>query len=53
VEDDIVYYRVDQTIYRAKIGEKQLGTPERVAEGPAVPGIHWAFFGPSVVVGKQ
>ena len=53
VEDDIVYYRVDQTIYRAKIGEKQLGTPERVVEGPAVPGIHWAFFGPSVVVGKQ
>ncbi len=46
VEDGQVYYRVDQTIYRARIGAKTLEKPEVLVEGGAVPGIHWAFFGP-------
>jgi hypothetical protein len=48
VEDGQVYYRVDQAIYRAKIGEKELGKPELLVEDKEVPGIHWAFFGPDV-----
>lgn len=48
VEDGQVYYRVDQAIYRAKIGEKELGNPELLVEDKEVPGIHWAFFGPAV-----
>ena len=47
VEDGQVYYRVDQAIYRAKIGEKALDKPELLVEDEAVPGIHWAFFGPA------
>ncbi len=46
VEDGQVYYRVDQAIYRAKIGEKELERPELLVEDEAVRGIHWAFFGP-------
>jgi hypothetical protein len=50
VEDGQVYYRVDQAIYRAKIGEKELDKPELLVEDKEVPGIHWAFFGPTTPV---
>jgi len=42
-----VYYRVDNAIYRAPIGEKELGKPELLVEDNVVRGIHWAFFGPA------
>lgn len=47
VEAGQVYYRVDQAIYRAPIGEKTLGKPTLIVEGSDVPSIHWAFFGPN------
>jgi hypothetical protein len=46
VEGGDVYYRVDQSIYRAHIGSKTLDAPELLVESAAVPHIHWAFFGP-------
>lgn len=47
VQNEVVYYRVFDTIYKAKIikGER-LGTPELlVKDKQVVPSIHWAFFG--------
>lgn len=45
VEDDKVYYRVNDEIYKASIlkGEK-LGKPELLIKGPQVLDIHWAFI---------
>jgi len=55
VERGEVYYRVDRRIYRAKIGDKELGKPELVVEDDVIPGVHWAFFGPSAAkqVGRR
>jgi hypothetical protein len=47
VRDNIVYYRVDQSIFRARIGARTLGKAELLVQDAGVPGIHWAFFGPS------
>ena len=45
VEDDLVYYRVNDQIYRASIYEgKKLGKPELLLKDNRVPDIHWAFF---------
>jgi len=52
VEGDDVYYRVDQSIYKAHIGEKAIGAPELVVEGKEVTDIHWAFFGPEMPQAK-
>ena len=52
VEEDIVYYRVNDRILKAKIGKESIGEPELVVEGEVVPDIHWAFMGPEVA-GKQ
>ncbi|MFQ3579709.1 MAG: hypothetical protein SNJ71_06190 [Bacteroidales bacterium] len=45
VENEIVYYRINDKIYKAPIinGEK-LGTPELLVQDPRVPDIHWAFI---------
>jgi len=46
VEGDTVFYRVNTTLYRAKIGPRKVAPGERIAESPVVADIHWAFYGP-------
>ncbi len=45
IQDEIIYYRVKNKIYKAPIinGEK-LGEPELLVTDPRVPDIHWAFI---------
>ncbi len=45
VEDDVVYYRVKDRLYRSDIS-KDFKDPELLAQDPALEGIYWAFFGP-------
>jgi hypothetical protein len=49
VQDEIVYYRVFDEIYKAAIiAGESLGKPELLAkDNQVVPQIHWAFFGKS------
>ena len=45
VEDETVYYRVNDEIYQALIIDgKKLGKPELLLKDDRVPDIHWAFF---------
>ncbi len=46
VEDNNVYYRVNDEIYQAKIGEKKIETGTLIVKDEAVHDIHWAFIGP-------
>ena len=48
VEENVVYYRVNDRILKAKIGKESIGEPELVVEGEIVPDIHWAFMGPEI-----
>lgn len=45
VQDETVYFRVNDKIYKAPVvnGEK-LGEPELLVSDPRVPDIHWAFI---------
>ena len=45
VQDEVVYYRINDEIYKAQIlnGEK-LGKPELLIKDERVPDIHWAFI---------
>ena len=44
VEGGVVYYRVRDAIYRATIGEKELGPPQLVARSEILGDAHWAFI---------
>jgi len=44
VRDDILYYRVANRLYAARILASGLGAPTLLAEDSAVPDMHWAFF---------
>lgn len=45
IEDEVVYYRVNDKIYQAKIiNGKQLDKPQLLLKDYRVPDIHWAFF---------
>ena len=45
VEDNFVYYRVNDAIYQAAIiNEKQLGKAQLLIQDIRVPDIHWAFI---------
>jgi len=48
VENGEVFYRVDRSIFRAKIGDKEIGKPELLIKDDDVPYVHWAFFGPAL-----
>ncbi len=54
IEDDVVYYRVKDRLYRAEIREGRAEQPELLAQDPALPGVYWAFTGPACeTVGDQ
>lgn len=44
VEGSDVYYRVNTTLYRAKIGNTALESITEVAKNPAIGNVHWAFI---------
>jgi hypothetical protein len=44
IEDNFVYYRVFDEIYKAHIGYKQLENVTLIIKDIHVPEIHWAFF---------
>jgi hypothetical protein len=46
VADDTVYYRVNRSIYSARIGAERLEDHTLLVEDDVVPDIHWAFLGP-------
>ena len=45
VEGSAVYYRVNNQLLVASLQGKALGPSRVLAEGDAVPEVHWAFFG--------
>ena len=51
IDGDIVYYRVKQVIWSAKISDKGLSSPVLVADDPDILQAHWAFFGPLALSG--
>jgi hypothetical protein len=48
VQDDTVYYRVNDTLYKAQIGQTKIGDPQRILQDDLVQLSHWAFIGPSL-----
>jgi hypothetical protein len=46
VENGTIYYRVNDSIFRAPIGQENVGTPVLMATDPHIPDVHWAFLGP-------
>ena len=44
VTDDAVYYRVDDALYRRQIAGASLGGAVKLAEGPEIVQVHWAFL---------
>lgn len=48
VTDSAVYYRVNDALYEATISSGKLGNGVKVAEGPAIVQVHWAFLGPAL-----
>jgi len=48
VEEKIVYYRVNRSIWKATITERGLVETSLVAEDDVIPDVHWAFFGPPI-----
>jgi hypothetical protein len=39
-----VYYRAADVLYKAEIGERELGKPVMIAQDDAIRDAHWAFF---------
>jgi hypothetical protein len=48
VDGGSVYYRVNRSIYKAKIGERDVEPGELLVEADVVQDIHWAFLGPAL-----
>ena len=46
IEDDVVYYRIKDRLYRSEIRDDRAGQPELLAQDPALLGVYWAFMGP-------
>ena len=42
--DDAVFYRVDDALYRRQIAGATLGGAVKLAEGPEIVQVHWAFL---------
>jgi len=45
VEENVVYYRVNDEIYQANISKDKVETGKLIVKDGIVPDIHWAFFG--------
>jgi hypothetical protein len=48
VDGDTVYYRVNNTLYRATIGKTAIQNPVQMVRDDEVQFAHWAFLGPPV-----
>jgi len=46
IDNGTVYYRVNDSIFRAPIGPENVGMPVLIATDSSVPDVHWAFLGP-------
>lgn len=46
IENETVYYRVKDRLYRASVRDGRVGPPELVAQDPALADVYWAFSGP-------
>jgi hypothetical protein len=44
--DEAVFYRVNDSLYRASVSAAGLGKPVKLAEGAEIVQAHWAFLGP-------
>jgi hypothetical protein len=44
VNDDAIYYRVDDALYRRQITGSSPGDAVKLAEGPEIVQVHWAFL---------
>lgn len=44
VRNGMVYYRIDDAIYRAALGGGRVGTPELMVKDVDVPEVHWIFW---------
>ena len=51
-DDKAVLYRVNDTIYQAKITGDRVESPSVVVKDRDVPEIHWAFWCPATERGK-
>lgn len=47
VDGDEVYYRVNQTLYRATLGTSRVEHPTQILSDETVQLSHWAFIGPA------
>jgi len=47
IDNNSVYYRVNNALYKAAIDENVIGPATLLVKGDMVPDIHWAFMGPS------
>ncbi|MEJ2147046.1 MAG: hypothetical protein P8020_18100 [Acidobacteriota bacterium] len=47
IENNQVYYRVKDRLYRSTIREGRVEPPEFLARDPALTGVYWAFVGPA------
>jgi hypothetical protein len=43
--DEAVFYRVNDVLYRANLSSAGLGKAVKLAEGPEIVQVHWAFLG--------
>jgi len=48
INNGTIYYRVNDSIFRAPIGPENVGMPVLIATDQQIPDVHWAFLGPSV-----
>src|SRR5205823_12826817 len=48
VDGNTVYYRVNDSLYRATIGQTAIGAPVKIVTDSSIQLAHWAFFGPAV-----
>lgn len=46
VDGETVYYRINESIYGARIGQHGVEEANMIAKDPVVADIHWAFWGP-------
>ncbi len=47
IENDRVYYRIKDRLYRSDIGQGRVEEPVLLAQDPALTSVYWAFSGPA------
>jgi hypothetical protein len=46
IDGETVYYRVNDSVYKARIGAAAINDPEKIVSGGNTQLVHWAFLGP-------